>query len=83
MAKTTPIFVPRETRCGRVTGWATDERIAVEDPGLRTAVVCPLVVFTMITVQRALWLIRFGTLPSRNSFRPAIPALPTTSTSTA
>ena len=37
----------------------------------------------MITVQRALWLIRFGTLPSRNSLRPAIPALPTTSTSIA
>ena len=27
-------------------------------------------VFTMITVQRALWLIRFGTFPSRNSLRP-------------
>ncbi len=39
------------------------------------------VVFTMITVQRALWLMRFGTLPSRNSLRPAIPALPTTRTS--
>ena len=42
---------------------------------------CPSAVFTMITVQRALWLIRFGTLPSRNSLRPAMPALPTTSTS--
>ena len=39
------------------------------------------VVFTMITVQRALWLMRFGTLPSRNSLRPAMPALPTTRTS--
>ena len=41
------------------------------------------IVFTMITVQRALWLMRFGTLPSRNSLRPAMPALPTTSTSMA
>ena len=37
----------------------------------------------MITVQRALWLMRLGTLPSRNSLRPAMPALPTTSTSIA
>ena len=35
----------------------------------------------MITVQRALWLIRLGTFPSRNSLRPAMPAFPTTSTS--
>ena len=82
-AKTTPIFVPRATRCGRVTGSRADERITVPEAGLRTAVVWPFVVFTMITVQRALWLIRFGTLPSRNSLRPAIPAFPTTSTSTA
>jgi hypothetical protein len=50
----TPIFVPRATRCGRVTGSAWDERIAVVEDGFRTAVVCPFVVFTMITVQRAL-----------------------------
>ena len=38
-------------------------------------------VLTMITVHRALWLMRLGTLPSRNSLRPAMPALPTTKTS--
>ena len=30
-------------------------------------------VLTMITVHRALWLMRFGTLPSRNSLRPGHP----------
>ena len=35
----------------------------------------------MITVHRALWLIRLGTFPRRNSLRPAMPAFPTTSTS--
>ena len=42
----------------------------------------PGAVFTMITVQRALWLTRFGTFPSRNFFRPLMPRLPTTTTST-
>ena len=55
-------------------------RIVVD--GRVTVVTSPSrVVFTMITVHRALWLMRFGTLPSRNSLRPAIPALPTTRTS--
>ena len=43
---------------------------------------CPSpAVLTMITVHRALWLMRLGTFPSRNSLRPAMPALPTTRTS--
>ena len=37
--------------------------------------------FTITTVQRAACETRFGTLPSRNSVRPPMPALPTTSTS--
>ena len=41
----------------------------------------PSVVLTMTTVQRAACEMRFGMLPSRNSFRPPMPALPTTSTS--
>ena len=41
----------------------------------------PATVFTMTTVQRALCEMRLGTLPSRNSLRPLIPALPTTRTS--
>ena len=49
--------------------------------GSRIGAATPSVVLTMITVHRALWLTRFGTLPSRNSLRPAMPALPTTSTS--
>ena len=67
-------------RCGSVGVSTTLERIVVD--GRVTVVTSPSrVVFTMITVHRALWLIRFGTLPSRNSLRPAIPALPTTRTS--
>jgi hypothetical protein len=82
-AKTTPIFVPRVTRRGWVGVSTADERIAPVEAGCRTAVGCPFVVFTMITVQRALWLIRLGTLPRRNSLRPDMPALPTISTSIA
>ena len=41
-----------------------------------------IAVFTMITVHLALWETRLGTLPRRNSLRPAIPTLPTTTTST-
>lgn len=40
-------------------------------------------VLTMMTVHRALWLMRFGTLPRRNCRRPAMPAFPTTRTSAA
>ena len=38
-------------------------------------------VLTMMTVQRALCEMRFGTLSSKNCVRPCIPALPTTRTS--
>ena len=38
-------------------------------------------VFTTVTVQRARCVTRLATLPSRNSLRPRIPLLPTTSTS--
>ena len=38
-------------------------------------------VFTMMTVQRALCEMRFGTLSRRNSVLPCIPAFPTTRTS--
>ena len=48
--------------------------------GSRTVCI-PSVVLTMTTVQRALCEIRFGTLPSRNSLRPLMPAFPTTRTS--
>ena len=58
--------------------WRRDGRSAASRCGAAGAAV-----FTMITVHRALWLMRLGTLPSRNSLRPAIPALPTTSTSIA
>ncbi len=46
-----------------------------------TIVCIPSVVLTITTVQRALCEMRFGTLPSRNSLRPLMPAFPTTSTS--
>ncbi len=51
----------------------------------RAIVVVPVfpsvAVFTITTVQRALCEMRLGTLPSRNSLRPLMPALPTTRTS--
>ena len=83
LAKTVAIFVPRAIRCGCVSTSGAPERITVGLVGVCTAWPIPSVVFTMITVQRALWLMRFGTLPSRNSLRPAIPAFPTTRTSIA
>src|SRR4051812_36040082 len=70
-------------RCGWLSGIAAPARSTVPLGAAGIALVTPSVVLTMITVQRALWLIRFGTFPSRNSLRPAIPALPTTSTSIA
>ena len=80
LAKTVPIFVPRAISAARSRVSTALDRIVVD--GRVTVVTSPSrVVFTMITVHRALWLIRFGTLPSRNSLRPAIPALPTTRTS--
>src|SRR5207248_867659 len=39
-------------------------------------------VWTITTVQCALWETRFGTFSSRNSLRPLMPTLPTTITST-
>ena len=82
LAKTVAILVPRDIRCGSVGVSTALDRIVVD--GRVTVVTSPSrVVFTMITVHRALWLMRFGTLPSRNSLRPAIPALPTTRTSMA
>ena len=76
--------MPRAIRCGSVS---TSAALARSEAGARAAVAapaaCPSAVFTMMTVHRALWLIRFGTFPSRNSLRPAIPALPTTRTSIA
>src|SRR5262245_51937310 len=81
LAKTVAIFDPRAIRCGWVSGVGAPARITVPPGAAGIVLVTPSVVFTMITVHRALWLIRFGTLPSRNSLRPAIPALPTTRTS--
>jgi hypothetical protein len=81
LAKTVAIFVPRAISRGWVAVSTCELRITVALRGSRIGAATPSVVLTMITVHRALWLMRFGTLPSRNSFRPAIPALPTTSTS--
>ncbi len=84
LAKTAAIFEPRAARWGWVSVSTWEERTTVRVrgvPDLGAVATWPFVVLTMITVQRALWLIRLGTLPSRNSLRPAIPALPTTRTS--
>ncbi len=82
VAITDAIFVParhevrlgsRQPRCPGSTVLWRGSAVAAFPSGAN--------VLTMITVHRALWLIRFGTLPRRNSLRPAIPALPTTRTS--
>ena len=70
LANTVAIRVPRAMRCGSVSTSAAPLLI---DAGPRRAAVAPPVttvcpspaVFTMITVQRALWLMRFGTLPEQ------------------
>jgi hypothetical protein len=54
LAKTVAILVPRAIRCGWVSATGAPERRTVPDEGAGTAVVTPSVVFTMITVQRAL-----------------------------
>ena len=75
------IFEPRDNRCGSVSAIGAPERRTEPAVAAGIAVVTPSVVLTMITVQRALWLMRLGTLPNRNSLRPAMPAFPTTRTS--
>ena len=76
LAKTVAIFEPRAIRCGSVSATGAPERRTDPAVAAGIAVVTPSVVLTMITVQRALWLIRLGTLPSRNSLRPGHARVP-------